>query len=359
MIRNNRWMGIAAVATLSLLITATAPAQVLRTLTSFGGGDGWLAPGENGFLTTNNNQRGMTYNAATNSLYVVDRDGGLNVRIFDGDTGAQTGTLDVSTVAAPNNLFALSHIDVADDGAIYSAGLSLGGDVDIYRWASEAAVPTLAASTTFAGLGRLGDSFAATGSGTDTRLAVGGSGSDGVLVLDTADGLNFTATGFSPLGTVPAGGMRLGLDFIDSNTLIGKQTGADFYTADLTANTSTTDDVNAAGEAPLAYYAADTLLATIDINSSDVRLYDATDLSLLDGTQGGFLDIANNLTAPSNSNGNGAGDAKFGIGPDGRVRLYAMNTNNGIQAFFIGVPEPSTLAILLLASGMVGVSRRR
>src|SRR3954467_1831738 len=56
-----------ALALLPALILATsAQAQVSATMSAmptFGGGDGWLAPGENGytFLTTGSTERGLSY----------------------------------------------------------------------------------------------------------------------------------------------------------------------------------------------------------------------------------------------------------------------------------------------------------
>src|SRR2546423_4256513 len=61
----------------------SAAAQVtMSALTSFGGGDGWLAPGEGGyaFLGTASNERGLAF--GNNHLYLVSRNGGDNNSIF-------------------------------------------------------------------------------------------------------------------------------------------------------------------------------------------------------------------------------------------------------------------------------------
>ena len=70
----------------------------LAPLASFGGGDGWLAPGEGGygFLGTSNLERGIAF--GNGSLYLVSRAGGNNVRILNPATGADVGSLNLSGV---------------------------------------------------------------------------------------------------------------------------------------------------------------------------------------------------------------------------------------------------------------------
>jgi hypothetical protein len=299
-------------------------------------------------------QRGLTYNAANNQLYLTDRSTGNNVRVLNGDNGALISSLNMTGVNG--GTFPINMVDVAEDGAIYVGNLAIGANFKIYRWANDAAVPTVAFDAA-TGLSRVGDTFAVIGSGADTRIIASGSGHAGIAVFDTADGVNFSLTSANAIGGVAAGGFRLGMDFINANTAIGEQTGStNIYTADLNTSTGQTFSVQMTGEAPLDYYASGPLLATVDISNSDVRLYDASDLSVLATT--GFQDLANNLTAPHVVNTNGTGDLAFGIGPDGRLRLYALNTNNGIQAFVI-VPEPATWLLGGLAVILIGYLRGR
>ena len=77
-----------------LALGLSANAQLtLSPLTSFGGGDGWLAPGEGGyaFLGTANNERGIAF--GNGHLYLVSRNGGNNIRVLDPVTGADLGAL--------------------------------------------------------------------------------------------------------------------------------------------------------------------------------------------------------------------------------------------------------------------------
>jgi hypothetical protein len=57
-------------------------------------------------------------------------------------------------------------------------------------------------------------------------------------------------------------------------------------------------------------------------------------------------------------NANGSGQMAWNVAPDGMsATLYAMSTNQGIQAFNIVVPEPGTTG--LAALGLVAAGARR
>src|SRR6266850_2549303 len=88
------------VSTTTVCLAFSAAAQItLAPLSSFGGGDGWLAPGEGGytFLGTANNERGIGF--GNGHVYLVSRFGGNNVRILDSLTAADLGGLNVTGIS--------------------------------------------------------------------------------------------------------------------------------------------------------------------------------------------------------------------------------------------------------------------
>lgn len=336
----------------------------LQALSSFGGGDGWLAPAEFPVTPGADLIRGIAYHSPSNRLIVVDRTGGTTVRLLSGDTGVQVGTLDTTGVAGGQ--FAANMVGVADDGHVYMGNLSVSTSQNfkVYRWdSSEVFNPTSAPTIAFdgaSGRNRTGDSFAVTGSGANTRIVAAGGSVAGDTAfafasLTTADGLTFTSA--NPGVTAPVGSFRLGIDFDDAGNVLGRQTGSTTgHLGSLSGGAASTFSLVNPSEAALAFYAPLNLLATMQVTGTPgintVRLYNASNLSSL------VLLDTKNLALSTNSNGNGVGAVSFGLGPDGGLRLYALNTNNGIQAFSV-VPEPSAGLLALVAGLGLAVRRRR
>lgn len=367
--------------------TALASEYSLAPLTSFGAGnpfpllnDGWRAPneilpgdapgtafaGNYGYLQTGNNERGMAYNPVTGNLLLVSRNNptttnGQNIRILDGVTGADLGGLaGTGTLTNANSTFPVSMIDVADDGAIYVGGLSTTAaqNFRIHRWASEgAAAPTVAYDAVIASPVRVGDSFAVTGSGVNTKIAAAGSNATNAsnfALFSTTDGTNFTATAYTSIpGTLTGtNDYRLGLTFVDSDTLIGSQ-GTNARITDFGVSATVTGSVPLGTAQRLIDYTEFNgvpLLAVVDANSSLVQVYNitnpATPVLLAQG---------NNTFSPT-GNGNQTGAVAWGNVTSTSATLYVMSTNQGIQAFTF-IPEPGALSLLGL--GAMGLLRRR
>ena len=350
---------------------AHAQSYTLTPLSSFGG-DGWLAPGEGGisYLGTANNERGFAYNPISNNLLLVSRNGGLSIKVLDGMTGADEGALNQGTGVITGGTFTGSTIGVAGDGAIYMANLASPvnpGAFKVYRWADEAAAsPTVAYSSTSITTGRLGDSLDVIGSGSSTLLIAGesnsaGSGTrNGYAVLSTANGLDYSGTLVTFAGNPPApGDHRLGLTFIDSNSVMGT-VGGNWRLSDFSGAAGTLVDsspTTSASERAMDYATIGGIgyLATLDTASSLVRIYDMSD------PVNPLLVTSGNATSGTlSANANGTGQVQFGTISGNSATIYAMSSNQGLQAMtFTVVPEPEEYA-MMAAGGLIafGVWRR-
>lgn len=357
------------------LFASSAVAQLSITpLSTFGGADGWLAPGEGGytFLGIANLERGLAF--GNDHLYLVSRNaanGGINLRILDKLTGADLGALSSSGISG--GTFAVNTVAVGGDGAIYVNNLttqSTTSPLKVYKWATEVAAPVVAYSgdASLAG-SRVGDSFAAIGSGVSTRLALGyGSapavaGNNSYAIIDPTAG---TATAVAFSGTPPnAGDFRLGITFSDSSHVLGAQ-GSSLYRYTSFSGTSGTllgspaipDPAGATADRLLAYAVVGglPLLAVQSIGDSHVSLYDVTDPAIPV-----WLASANNTSGALTANANGTGELAWGDIVGNTAHLWAMSSNQGIQAFTVIVPEPSTVALSILGGAAICFSliRRR
>jgi hypothetical protein len=59
-----------------------------------------------------------------------------------------------------------------------------------------------------------------------------------------------------------------------------------------------------------------------------------------------LLDSRSNVPGAGNDNSFGVGQVRWGAINGNSASLYVLNTNNGIQAFNVNVPEPATLTPL-------------
>ncbi len=370
----------ACVVGLALIIAVAAQGQItLVPLNTFGGGDGWLAPGEGGYayLGTANNERGMAY--GNGHVYLVSRAsvGGnaLNIRMLNPVTGADLGGLGIGSGVISGGTFAINTIGVGGDGAIYLNNLTTSSTTSpfkVYRWANEAATPTVAYSGNGGLAGsRVGDSLAVIGSGASTLLAAGyGSspvvtGNNGYAILDPTAGAA-TAIGFT--GTPPnAGDFRLSVTFVDPTRVIGAQ-GSSIYrytsfagaNGTLIASPTIPDPAGATADRLLSYnmLGGVALLAVGSIGDSHVSLYDVTDPA-----NPVWLASGNNTSGTLAANANGTGQIAWGDVTDNgdgtfSETLYTMSSNQGIQAFIVTVPEPAVGGLILFGLGALAFWRR-
>jgi hypothetical protein len=342
----------------------------MNALTTFGV-NGWLAPGGSyAYLTTGNTERGLAF--GNGHVYLVSRanvsGSAVNVRMLNPLTGADVGGL--NTTGISGGTFVINTAAVGGDGVIYVNNLTTadasGTPFKVYSWATEISAPLVAYNDSGALLAgaRIGDSLAASGSGSSTRLAAGfGSapsvaGNNGYGIVDPTAG-TASAVGFT--GTPPnAGDFRLGITFTDSTHVLGTQ-GSSLYrntsfsgtTGTLLGSPSIPDPAGATADRLLAYdlIGGHALLAVASIGDFHVSLYDVTDPN-----NPVWIASGNNTTGSLTANGNGTGQIAWGpatVNGDGSISVdfYALSSNQGVQAFVVTIPEPTVGAL-----GAVGLA---
>ena len=372
-----------AVLSLSGSWCSKANAQTLSPLTTFGS-NGWLAPGSNPYVTTDNSQRGLGWNPVTKNIVLPSRSGGNFVAIINGTTGIVSGTLDTTGVSG--GTLAMMGAGVSDDGAIYVPNLQSGSSAlspfKIYSWTGESDTnaPSIAFSQvnpqTTSGAFRFADAFAVYGSGTSLKFAAagtttgttGGLPNNGNFMLGSLDGSNTNTIYRNIPNTLTASNdYRLGITFVDADTVIGNQgTSAkitDFVAATTLSNTGaivTGSIAMGAADRPLDYTVINgkALLAVVNTNSSLISIYDITNPAAAT-----LLTTGSTVSGLLSSNANATGGLQWGemLSPTSQV-LYAMSSKQGVQAMvFEAVPEPSTYAVMAGAFAVIGVvaSRKR
>jgi hypothetical protein len=361
----NRTLGIVALS-LAAVVAQAQLTGAMSVKSSFGA-NGWLAPGASTYLGTSNLARGLAFNPVTGNLVLVSRvtDGttSLNVRILNGTTGADLGRLGYAGIAG--GTFPINMADVADDGSIYVANLSSQtSNFTVYKWASESAGlgggnPTVVYTAPSSPVNRIGDTFAVRGN----RFVAAGSntqgGTNSAFTVGLLDGSNTSTTYTSVPGTsTSSNDYRLGLTWVDDDTIIGTQgTNLRFTDFDGSSATVTATAVVGAAQRLIDYTEIGGVpyLAIADTNSSLVRVYDVS-------TPGSPVLVAsgNATTGTLSGNTNGVGDIAWGNVNGNTISLYAMSTNQGIQAFELQVvPEPGTMAALGLGAAFLARRRRK
>ena len=345
-------------ATAWLALVASMPAAwanpSLTPLSSFGT-NGWLAPESNAYLGTGNTERGFGWDPVSKNLVLPSRNGGNFVAIINGTTGSVVRTLDSTGVSG--GTLAMMGAGVSDDGKVFICNLQSGSSAlspfKVYEWASvsDANAPTVAFSAvnpaTTSGGWRFGDAFDVIGSGTSLRFAAAGAttgtsnslANNGNFMIGKLDGSNTNTIYRAIPGTqAPTNDYRLGLTFVDSNTVIGNQ-GSSAKITDFDPTATTLSGTGATISGSVALNAADrpidyaviggrSLLATINTNSSVVSVYDITNPA-----GASLLVTGSTATGSLSANANGTGGMHWGAVNGNSATLYAMSTNQGIQAF--------------------------
>lgn len=330
-----------------------------------------------------NLERGLAYNPATGNLLLVSRSqAGAGIRVLSGSTGADLGGLanQVSTFIT-GGTFAVNKVGVSGDGQIFVSNLTANigtAAYKVYRWTSESdASPTVFFNSTvpgFSGTPRVGDALAVTGSVNDSsfKLAAGVSGGTtafGAAVINSSGSASaFTVTGST------GSDFRLGTSFRSATELWGRVTSGNGRRADITTAPGSslgvlTGQFASAGEGQfdITTINGTPYLVALDVNNSRIRIYDVTNPTawvLSAATPFGVSTSTLDLTGSLYSNANATGDVKWGgvtLDSNGFpvATIYAMSTNQGIQAFsFSVVPAPGAAGVLAMG-GLLAARRRR
>lgn len=328
-------------------------------LASFGGGDGWRAPGEvlatdaagsatagvYNYLGTGSNERGIAYNGSADRLILLSRNGGINIRQLDPLSGVDLAAVPTGTGVITGGTFLASMIACGNDGMLYAANLTTGATTTpfkVYKWDNLSNPPAVFFNSTVTGFSasaRLGDSFDMM-DGPSGPVMVAGCGT-GVLGYAAVTGpATVTAVAsFNPAGPA-AGEFRLGVTFAGNvGEVWGRQTSGSGRRTTYTEGTSTGTYLGDIGGVTGSQAAMDyatingkQMLAVLNMSNSNVSVYD---VSIPAAPALGASTTATSGTLAGNSNG--VGSIKWGAISGESAKLYAMTTNQGIQAFTVTV----------------------
>lgn len=296
-----------------------------------------LVPGSRSYLTTDNSQRGLAFNAPSNHLVLVNRAGAPSIHVLDASTGADIRTLDLTGVGGQlGETFPINVAGVADDGAVYVCNLgntATGAGFTIYRWADDAA-STLASIAygpdSPVGL-RIGDTLAVSGSGVNTRLIASTRSGTQVVIFTTSDGQFFSPNVVDVTGAT-AGFAGLGLAAGEGDTFWATSSGFPlvkvFY--DL-ANGTNEIQLSLGGQTGfnIGVDSQNGLVADTGTQDtpSNLRLLDVFEQTIE------AVLIDQEFFGADNDNGNGTGTVAFDVTGG---RIFALDTNNGLLALKYG-----------------------
>jgi hypothetical protein len=330
------------------------------------------------------NERAFAYNALSNQLIVVrcpPASTAYIVWVVDATTGSNLYTLNTSGVihegqseVSGSNPIDLVGAAAADDGAVYicneTPNASGGANIDttkmfhVYRWANTA--PSTAPTVVFEGdpSGQLpginerwGDVMAARGSGTNTELIVNSQdGLYGAVLRPTNSSLlGFTNAWFNDV----AGGGSIGrsIQFGPTNSVFEKRKGAGL----VLSKYSLTDQSCAAllsvdSSVTLGGVAVDTphnLTAGVDFVGSTTAPLKPDAVALYDISDPGSPMLIKRYNFPSNQVANANVICETIIYGN---RVFALDGNNGMMAFYIDPPVNSMVLKFSQLGGNVNLS---
>ncbi|GMU84946.1 MAG: hypothetical protein AMXMBFR48_01880 [Ignavibacteriales bacterium] len=302
------------------------------------------------FSPSASTERGLGYGVVGGNqrLYVVSRNGGLNVRVVNAITGNDAGILDVTGIAG--GTFPLNDAGVTMDGKIIAANLKVTAldTFRVYMWNDEATAPVKVVDYAPAQLVRLGDKITVVGdfsANTAEIWAASATAGIGKVYIWKMTGGAFNALpdsitlsdgaagGSAAVGPIPGGGF-----YWNSGGNSAKR-----YAADGTLLGTVPGTVVATGTNAIRYVGS-----KADVEYFATYQYGA-------GNENGRVvgvpnaDFANAFTygiTPSmgnNSNTGGTGDLEVRRNPDGTVDIFVLGTNNGFGLYHTTAEVPVEL----------------
>ena len=307
-----------------------------------------LAQGSRYYLPNGGDPRGVGMSPVTGDILIPSIQGGSNhVAVLDAN-GNDLGSL--SGVGVTGGTKAICLVGASDDGVIYGCNLAISGQgFIVYRWPTEdvtGATPPLALAlgTPFGATGgRLGDSFAVRGAGTNTQFIVSGTGMSKFAVFTTTDGTNFTPTVFNFPTGLAAGQAERGLCFDSTNNAFfaTKETGTAVHYIGFNLGTSTATWLGdfTAGQAwsgiTVAYltaFATNTVRVLAGVYDNGAGAPGTPQLQVYDITSTNSPILATNSPFPTPVGANGNESAGTAIG---HGMIVGFDTANGLQALGI------------------------
>jgi hypothetical protein len=313
--------------------------------------------------TSGSTERWLAYNPLTTNLLLVSRNPSESVVVLDAQTGAEKYFLNVSGVptTTPGISFGINTIGVADDGAVYSPGLTISATsppLNIFRWPDDSSnnAPVLV----FAGdpgLGvqpnlRWGDNMAIRGAGSGTEILMAPGSGTNVVLLRTISSMDFQ-TEIPPavisVRGVPSAFAQLGIAFgPGTNTFWAKTQNNQLFLIQYDLNSLTGGVLYSYSAAfvagsvrGIAASADQKFLAAVAVEApnDNVRIYDIFNpaTGVLPRDQEPFF------TQNANNTGIG-GTAATAIGGG---YVFALDSNNGLKGFLLNTNyTPPSVSIL-------------
>jgi hypothetical protein len=340
-----------------------------------------IKPGSRSWIPTTDSSsapvvRSIAYSAVSNQLYVASRQGGTNIYVLNGNTGADLYSLNMTGVTGGD--IGLVSIAVADDGAVYANNVITAGDttgaVTIYKWATPDSntPPTIAYNAIINPGIRWGDTLAARGSGVDTQLLMDDTGAAAgpweTAIFSTVDGTNFSSSIFFHNYTGNIIGHEI--SWGPTNTFYLKKKAPNANTPMplqlMTAYNNAPGDINGYNTVvssvsdfhyligPMAVDSSNNIAAGIFFASTTgdydrLYLYDvsnpasplqiATYYTNVTATTFGGSEQCYIFPVPHTANGNFIGQVVIGGG-----KIFAIDAANGIIAVSEGLPAPPVIA---------------